>query len=130
MLIKEFTYIRNIVNINGIENVIDITLNKNIQAVQFHQNRPMLEETKKGNIEVEISKYKNVIEAWEKVEKLKNKPLTKKQKDTQAKENHKQNIFNDLDDIDKKSIRALRENNLKRLQELESQAIKLREELI
>lgn len=45
------------------------------------------------------------------------------------KEYRKSTIFKDLENIDKKSIRALRTNDTSRLEDLEKQAEKLRQEL-
>mgnify|MGYP003594568482 CR=1 FL=1 len=54
----------------------------------------------------------------------------KQEKETKKlKQSRKQEILKQLDELDKKSIRSLREGNIERIGKLETQAIKLRAEL-
>jgi len=60
--LKEFTYIDNIVIIDGVERTIKSTLAKNISAVQYHRNSKILEEPLMTI--VSNNKYQYAINEW------------------------------------------------------------------
>ena len=77
------------------------------------------------NIEISEEIYNNI----KRYEYINNELVEIKNYDElQAKEQRKQEILEELNALDLKSIRALRANEAERLQELENQAIELRKE--
>ncbi len=73
--IQSFTYFKNIVSVNGIEIQISKILQSNIDAVQYHKNRPMIEELTDKQVEVPTSKYQFALDEWNEKRELELNPL-------------------------------------------------------
>lgn len=81
-IIRDFTYIGNNVIVDGESFVIATALptkssqsDVELYAVQFHRDRPMLEETAIGMITVETTVYQQALTAWNTAKDLQDNPV-------------------------------------------------------
>lgn len=139
--INNLTYVGNIVSIDGQDYLITKSLQFNIKAVQYHNINDFLTvEYEDGSFEKNSLEDFNYLLDEVEHSKFRNNPPTEYHVfdldlgsfviDNFLKLDYdKNNILNKLNEIDMKSVRALRENNQELIQQYENEAENLRVQL-